>query len=270
MGDRRGYEIGVMRRIGDFLFGGALAIGLAGAAEAQIVNVQPLVAKVDREGVSGEVDASADWRSGNTDLLLLSGSATGRYRSGPHLIFALARGEYGRADGDRFASSHLEHLRYRAEVVEPLELEAFAQHDRDEFRRLSLRVVGGAGPRLHFVRWAPMDAAFGAAYLLEYEELDLDGEEADAGQTQLNHRLSLYLRVAIRFNDWLGLGYTLYAQPRFDEFEDVRVLSETELLISAKKYLSFKLSISGAADTDPPEGVEAVDVRRKASIQVSF
>jgi hypothetical protein len=248
--------------------GGLLAF--SGAAQAQIVNVQPLVAKVDREGPSGDLDASADWRSGNTDLLLLSGSVSGRYRAGRHLAFAFARGEYGVADGDRFASSHLEHLRYRVGLVEPLELEAFAQHDRDEFRRLSLRVVGGAGPRLHFMRWAPMDAAIGAAYLLEYEELDPTGDEPDAGETQLNHRLSLYLTMAIRFSDWLRLGYTLYVQPRFDDFEDVRVLSETELLISANKHLSFKLSLGVAADTEPPIGVRLVDAKRKASIQVSF
>lgn len=76
--------------------------------------------------------------------------------------------------------------------------------------------------------------------------------------------------MAIRFSDLLRLGYTLYVQPRFNEFEDVRVLSETEILISANKHLSFKLSLGVAADTAPPIGVRLVDARRKASIQVSF
>jgi hypothetical protein len=210
-----------------------------------------------------------DWRTGNTNLLLLSGGLSGRYRSGDHLVFALVRGEYGVAEGDSFASSDLEHLRYRVAAAPPLEIEAFAQHDRDEFRRLSLRTLAGAGPRLHFTQWSPMDAALGAAYLFEYEELGFAGE-LDDGDIQLNHRLSAYLRVAIRFDDWLHLGYTLYVQPRLDAFDDVRVLSETELLIAAKKYFSFKLTLGVTADSEPPIGVRAVDARRKASIQISF
>ena len=246
-----------------------LVLTTSRVAAGQIVNIQPLVAKDDRVGLSGAMEASADWRSGNTDLLLLSGSLVGRYRQSRHLVFLLARGEYGVEKGDRFVSTDLEHLRYRVGITPPLELEVFAQHDRDEFRRLALRTLGGAGPRLHFLNWAAMDAALGAAYLVEYEELRA-GDESDAGETQLNHRISSYLTLAIRLNDWLRLGHTFYVQPRVDGFEDVRVLSETEFLITVTKHFSFKLALSTALDSQPPVGVQAVDAKRKGSIQLTF
>ena len=106
----------------------------ARGASAQIVNVQPLLAGDAGEGPSGAVEASGDWRGGNTDLLLVAGSVIGQYKGERHVVFLLARGEYGENAGERFVGKHLEHLRYRFSLIGPLQLEAFAQHDADEFR----------------------------------------------------------------------------------------------------------------------------------------
>ncbi len=63
------------------------------------------------------------------------------------------------------------------------------QHDRDEFRRLSWRVVSGMGFRFFVVATEPFDLALGVAYMQELERLD-NGPYHDSGEQQLAHRLS--------------------------------------------------------------------------------
>ena len=82
------------------------------SATAQIVNVQSLVAGHAPEGLSGSIDASIDWRTGNTDLLDLAGAVMLRYRSGGDLAIAVARGEIATALGERIVAKTFEHLRY--------------------------------------------------------------------------------------------------------------------------------------------------------------
>jgi hypothetical protein len=238
-------------------------------AMAQIVNVQPLVAAEDREGPSGALEGSLDWRSGNTELALGTASLVARYRAGRHLAFVLGRVEYGENANDVFLDKDLEHLRYRVVVAGPLEGEVFGQHDRDEFRRLSLRMVTGAGPRLHFLRWEPLDAAVGVAYMLEHEVLG-DASTTDSGEATTVHRLSTYATLALDLADRVALSHTFYVQPRFDAWSDVRVLSETELLLGVVKHVSVKVSLSMAIDAQPPQRVEEVDAVRKVSLQLSY
>jgi hypothetical protein len=240
-------------------------------AAAQIVNVQPLISESDqgKEGASLALEGTADVRRGNTSLLTLSGSVIGRYRTGRHLAFILARGEFGQSNDVPLASKDLEHVRYRVSVVGPLSAEAFVQHDRDAFRRLSLRALLGAGPRLQLVWWDGFEAALGASYMLEYEEL-ARGDQPDAGANALDHRLSTYLILTTRIAAALTFGFTAYVQPRWDEITDVRVLSESSLLAKATDHLSLKLTLVSAFDSRPPVDVLRLDTTLKGALQASF
>jgi hypothetical protein len=246
----------------------AAVIFVSSAARAQIVNVQPLLAGVDHDGPSGALEASADGRSGNTRLTLLSAALIARYKSGPNVAFLLAKGDYGVQKGDRFIDRDLEHLRYRRALVAPLEVEVFTQHERDAFRRVALRALVGAGPRLHFVV-SPIDAGLGVAYLGEYQELKND-TLADAGATSFEHRMSTYGTFFVRTSDTIKLGQTLYWQPRFDRFSDFRLLSETELVGSFTSHISVKVTLSMAYDSAPPLGVQSFDASRKVSLALNL
>jgi hypothetical protein len=250
-------------------FVAALLVLASSEARAQIVNVQPLVAESPREGASGALEASSDWRSGNTNLFLVSGSLIGRYRTGRHLVFGLLKGEYGAQTGVAFVSKDTEHLRYRVVASGPIELETYVQHERDEFRRVALRGLAGFGPRLHVSHYERMDAAIGVAYMFEYQRLAEDGKP-DAGEQQYNHRLSSYLSFMVSTSDRVHVGETFYVQPRFDAWSDYRILSDTEFVLSATKLLAFKVSSAIAFDSRPPASVQSLDITRKASIEVHF
>jgi hypothetical protein len=251
-----------------FALAAAAALTTTGAS-AQIVNVQPLIGNGTNEGFSVAVESAADVRRGNTNVVTLSGSAVAQYRSGRHLGFILLRGDFGAGEGVSFMNKDLEHLRYRIDIAGPLAGEVFLQHDRDEFRRLSLRAVAGGGPRLHVVQWGLLDVAVGAAYMLEHERL-AKGDESDAADTSFAHRLSTYVVLATRVSDVMTLGVTMYAQPRLDQFSDVRVLCETSLLAKSTKRLGLKIALASAYDSEPPVDVVPLDTTLKGSLQVSF
>ena len=251
--------------------GALLALALAGpaAARAQIVNVQPLLKDDDKAGLSGAADISADWRTGNTQLLLLSVSAIGRLRADRHLLFLLVRGDLGIQGESRFVRKDLEHLRYRVDVLERLQLETFIQHDADEFRRLALRSLWGAGARVVAYEGPWLNAVFGLAYMLELERL-ASGSQPDAGEERLSHRVSSYAVLRLRLSDMLRASQTVYVQPRLDYLNDVRVLSETELLISLAEHVALKVAVTAAYDSLPPSGLSALDTTSRLQLHLAF
>lgn len=249
----------------------AASLFVARPAAAQILNVQPLIpAPTDpKDGVTFSADASADVRKGNTQLVALTGSALCELRAGRHLFFLIARGDYAEKTGDPFVSKDLEHFRYRVTLHGPLEAETFIQHDRDDFRRLALRALGGIGPRFHLHPFASFDAAIGAALMLEHERFS-QGPERDAGTDQTDLRLSTYLYLTTDVGPKLKLGNTTYVQPRIDRAHDIRVLNELAVIAKANDHLALKLTYTSAYDSEPPDGVIPLDTTLKGSVQVTF
>jgi putative salt-induced outer membrane protein YdiY len=243
-------------------------------AEAQIVNVQSLVGQDTPEGFSGALDAGADWRTGNTELLILQGAATLRYRSGDHLVFAIARGAYGRVgEGDaetQIIGNVFEHLRYRWKLSERLTAEAFGQHELDKFRRLTFRALVGAGPRLTILNDKHAGLIFGIAYMFEHDQLDEKMGAIDAGDTLNEHRISSYLLFTSAINEIVTFSETVYAQPKIDEFDDVRVLNETQLQVKLTERFTFKTAFVLAYDASPPDLVKKLDTSMQTGISFKF
>jgi putative salt-induced outer membrane protein YdiY len=243
---------------------------LSSTAAAQIINVQPLVAKHEmRKGLEVAVDASLDWRTGNVDLLLAAGNLIARYRNGRHHLFLLGHAEIGIKSGAQFISKDLEHLRYRVQVVRGLDLETFLQHDRDQFRRVALRVVWGAGPRLRIIMTRRIEVAVAVAYLGEYMQIR-DDDLYDANSTRLMHRASTYATFLVRINKTFTLLETVYAQPRIGLPVDVRFLEDLELGASVTDHFALKVGWTLAYDNVPPIGVEPLDTSMRVAFQLSW
>ena len=247
----------------------ALAALAPRPAAAQILNVQPLVAEEAEEGLSGTGEASIDWRTGSTDLLLVAGKVLGRWRRGDDLVLLVGSVELGRSADAEILDRSLVHLRYRRTLARRVAGEAFVQHDRDDFRRLSLRALAGAGPRVELVDRARVDVAVAAAYMLEVERYS-EGMFADSGDHARAHRLSTYAVVAVALAERLKLGETIYVQPALTDPADVKLLSESELLVTVSARLGFKTTFRLAYDSRPPETVSRHETALKSAIQVTF
>ena len=249
-------------------------------ARADIVNVQSALATEADQGLSGSVTGAADWRQGNSERLTLGLSPVARYRSGKHLIIGLLRGELFRAGDGEFDRKIFEHLRYRYFFGDRLLGEVFAQHEFNEVRRLSLRALVGFGPKYQLVDSDRVQVGVGVAYMLEYEKLqddwviDSDSSEGDA----VNHRISSYLTCSYELDkDRLQLVQTLYAQPAATSPDDIRLLSESHVVVKVTKSIALTTSFVLAIDSKPPvdttgmePDVETYDTTLKTSLTYSF
>jgi len=247
----------------------AALLASAGPAAAGIVNVQSVLATEAEEGLSGSVSGTADWRTGNTELLVLGAAAVARQRRGRHLVVAIVRGDLGTAAGVRIAAKTFEHLRYRLELGHRITAEAFAQHDYDQFRRLSVRALGGVGPKIDLLTTRRARLAAGVAYMLEWERLRNDGA-VDAGEATLAHRMSSYLTGAFDLGERLQAVETVYAQPRIDDPGDIRLLEELSFSVKASERIALTTAFSLAWDSRPPATIKGLDTALKSSLTVAF
>jgi hypothetical protein len=249
-----------------------LAVAIASSrAEAQIVNVQSILGEDVREGFSFAIDASVDWRTGNVDLLLVSGAATIRYKRACDFVFLIVKGDYGRAGNpsNRFLARTFEHLRYRRALSPWLTVEAFGQHESDQFRRITLRALAGVGPRFALLDGSRLRVAAGLAYMIEHQRIR-DDDLPDAADATIEHRVSTYLVAAVAANDQVKIVETIYAQPRVDAPGDLRVLSELSLLSRLSTRLTLKTAFVVAYDASPPLSIEELDTTLQTALSASF
>jgi len=252
----------------------AVAVALPRAAHAQIVDVQSLIGRDVPECWSGKLEAGLDWRTGNTRLFRAAGAMVARYRRHDHLWFAVVRGEYAESAGKdqplvTSVSKTFEHVRYRWQVLPRLAAEAFVQNEADRFRRLRVRALAGAGPRVLVAGGAAWDVHVGLAYMIEYEQLVEDGL-AGAGDASTTSRLSSYAVATYAVNDKVTASETVYAQPRLLAPSDLRLLSELALATALNTHLGFRVSFVVAHDSRPPPDTARTDTSLQVGITVSF
>ena len=247
-------------------------IGLtAGTARAQIVNVQGALARAPAEdGVTGQAELKINWREGNNPLFDIGGAGNVVVRRGPVLGLALARGEYGTSRGLTLARKSFEHLRARVELDCRWRWEAFAQHEDDQFKRLSLRALAGTGPALQIIDDKAITLLAGAASLFEYERLDRRTGTLDAGARTTAHRASVYVTGHEDLSGGVAIVETVYAQPRLDDPGDLRLLGELAAQSRLSSRIALRNSFNVAYDRTPPDGVKRYDTALEISVLVTF
>ena len=249
-----------------------MLLGLVRHADAQIVNVQGQLAKApERDGVTGQLELKVDWREGNNSFFDVGGSGALLYRRGRLLGVALVRGEYGNAGGGiPIARKSFEHLRARVTLDCRWRWEAFAQHEYDAFRRLSVRAVAGTGPALQLVNSSRVAVLAGAAYLFELERLDTRPGTIDAGLRTLASRASFYATGTERLGAGVSIVQTLYIQPRLDDPSDIRLLGELSVTSKLSKRIALTDGLVVAYDRTPPDGIRRYDTQLKLGLLVTF
>ncbi len=246
----------------------AAVLGCVPTVDAQIVNVLPS-ARGDDTGLSGSVHIGADWRSGNTELLLFRAGARGLYSNSRDMFLVLAQGEIGVKSGERFVARVFEHARYRRVAHGLWRVEAFVQHESDQFRRLSLRALLGVGARYERPLGGGGLVAIGSAYVAEQEQLR-EGDEPDAGDETLSHRSSSYIALELPFGRDAELVQTIFVQPRLSDLSDIRVLNETALRVPVAGTMSLRTSLTVSHDGAPPSGVSATDFALRSSLELGL
>jgi hypothetical protein len=240
-------------------------------AAAQIVNVQGALARTPAgDGETGQLDAKLNWRTGNNPIIDIGGAGSLLVRRGRLLGLVVARGEYGFGRGLTLTEKTFEHLRARVFIDCRWRWEAFAQHEFDRFRRLSLRTLAGTGPALQLLGQPDATVTIGASYLIEYERLDRRDGTADAGERSVDHRGSVYATASETITPTVTMVETVYVQPRLDRPADLRVFGEISVQAKLSARVALRNSFTVAYDATPPEGVSRDDTALEVALAVLF
>lgn len=256
------------------------------------VNVEKLRSSGISDGFSGSAALSSAFSTGNIQLADVGLTASETYKQDSHTVFSVINGRFAakrtqsdlKADPDtglwdkdaRFANALMAHLRYNYSLGNGLWIEGFGQYEFNEFLLLDRRLIAGVGPRLRLLKGEHGAVVFGTAAMIEEERLNDELVAAEEDVQRVNARSSSYLSATWRPDDGVSWTTTVYAQPRFDNFSDYRVLAETGLSLSISKHFAFTLDVRYKLDSEPPktpEGAAEVldtDITVKNGLKVSW
>jgi hypothetical protein len=253
-----------------------LMVAALGQVNAEVLKAQPWKA-----GVSLGGDASFFGSVGNVAFLDVGGAARAQWQTADapdgegrifvrQRVFGVVSGRYTATARGPFQNLTFAHARWTGMWHPRVGTDVFAQVQTNQFLRMQVRAVGGPGVRAELVRTSAFAVWGGSAVMFEFDRLaPLEG--SDERLDTFDVRWSTYLTARLALSGArLLVQNTTYVQPRFDRFDDARVLNETELMARLADALMFGVTASVLHDTRPPVGVVPTDLRLLATVRVSF
>jgi len=233
------------------------------------VNVEVLRKALTKSGVHGTLNGSITTYQGNTMGTELGGGALLGYRSGRDLIYLTTNASYANLGGNVQVANAFAHLRYNHKLDEWVAWEVFTQGESDRFRRLRLRTLMGTGPRFTILDGDVASLFYGVSYMYEHTAL------ADSVETRVRpddvSRLNNYAALLIVLEPQRAtLSNTMYYQPRFDDFRDVRLLEILSLDVSVTGRISASLQATLRYEAPVPEPLKRADLMVKNMLGVTF
>ena len=233
------------------------------------VNIEKYRRDEERPGFSWSIKLDLSVRSGNVDEIDIDIGGRGDYVRETSTTFVLTRLELDWREGQRKSNEALVHLRHVYRLRSWLRPEAFVQYDYDKRRLLTFRGLIGTGLRFRLYQTQRVHFWWGSTYMLEHERLDVEEGAVDP-KTVSVHRWSNYLTSKVHFNEGVRLLWTIYAQPRFDKLEDIRILGEVSLGVGLGSALSLVITFRMLYDNLPPSGVDPLDTALKTGLAIEF
>jgi len=223
----------------------------------------------DKPGFSSTAEAALETKRGNTDTDSYKASARVTYDSNADYVsWAEISGAYGKANGEENTNKLFLHARYiHALTQEIVRGETFLQLEKDEFKSIKSRALGGIGARfkLHGI------VQNSRGYLgigTFYEDIVYNNPLINPAEE--NIRANAYFAYSINLNTDSSLAYTLYYQPKINDLSDNVQSHEVELKLNIYKNLFLKFSLSYNTDSEPAVGVEKYDFTQNTSFVFNF
>ncbi len=235
-----------------------------------IVNIEEMRGKPQQDGWSGNASLSISGDAGNTDKSSTSVDGQLYWRRDNITRLIAASYTYGVNNRHRDTNKGFVHLRHITQRTPFMAMEVFTQATRNEFSRLTLRALLGAGARLTLHDDNATNAThlgLGAFYVSE--TLEERPGLTDGGNEKF-WRANLYLALRYQLNDYTRITSTTYYQPALNNGSDYRILEEGSLKVKLAKTLNLKLSVEMAHDSEPPQQVEKTDISYKTGIEYRF
>jgi len=249
-----------------FLF--IILFGLATIQYSQ-VNIEKYNNVGEYKGFSGNLSFYVSAKTGNTDIQEFEADSKLGYTGDNFHTLIIGQGTFGWEDGNQYSNNALLHLRYIRELNSIVSPELFTQIDYDKKRSLLFRYLVGGGIRLALINDSLSSFSYGSSYMFEYEKLDLPKNSKHLHKTY-NNRWNNYLSYSNLVSPNSRISLAVYFQPRFDQFNDFRILSENFISVNISSKLSLSLSFRFRYDSKPPDKIRKFDTISSMGITVSL
>jgi hypothetical protein len=234
------------------------------------VNVEGLRKALTEPGVHGKLSGSITTHHGNTLGTELGGLALVGYREERQLAYLNTNANYSNLGGEVQVANAFIHFRYNYVLDTWVAAEVFTQGESDRFRRLRLRTLVGTGLRFTLAEGESAAVFYGVSYM--YEHTTLAPSVADSPVRPADvHRMNNYAALLVVLEPGRAvLGNTIYYQPRFDDFMDVRLLDILSLDVSITGRLSASLQATLRYESPVPDPLKRYDLMVKNMLGVTF
>lgn len=228
-----------------------LILGSTILAEAQIVNIEDKrTERRDTINWYGGVNLGVNLVDNGNAVVSLNGALNLEYVNRRHWLLSLSKYNLIQVEKKDVINDGFQHLRYNYSINDWLTYEAFTQIQYNENLNLTFRWLLGSGPRFRLTGKNKQRAFLGFAYMYEINE------ESDPKSTFNDHRLSTYLSFAFTIGENLKIASTSYYQPVFNDFNDLRLTSQSAFIFKITQKLLFTTNFNITYDSRVPEEVQ--------------
>ena len=248
----------------------ALALALVSPDALAQVNVEGLRKQLTKEGVHGTLSGSITSYQGNTLGTELGSAMLIGYRTGRELVYFNMNANYAHLGGNVQVANAFVHFRYNHALNDWLAAEVFTQAESDRFRRLQLRTLVGVGARFTLADSELFALYYGASYMYEHLSLNASISDSLVRPAQV-HRMNNYAALLIVLEPGrAALANTIYCQPRFDDFTDLRLLDVLSLDVSVTGRISASLQATLRYESPVPHPLKHADLTVRNMLGVTF
>ena len=234
-----------------------------------IINIEALRISLRNQESVGILGFTHERKTGNSDTNRFKIAGQGMWRKGDFENLASFEREFGSTNNNRDTNKTTSHLRTNWLFQNPLSYEAYGQLEEDQFRRLSMRALLGAGLRYKLADEEKFKAYGGTGAFWSRETLDYAANTTDAGTLDVN-RANLYLSFNWLVMPEIELNGIVYYQPSVVAFADTRIFGTGQTVLHVNQLISVSFNYTLSYDTEPPQQVQPSDQTYSTAVNLKF
>lgn len=213
-------------------------------------------------------------QGGNRDLRLMTGGfKLSHLEKESFRLDTSVETRYGESEGSVITRSHYGTLAFDLRPDDTWSPFVFTDAERDPFKRLNLRLSGGAGAS-YTVPNRPRreQVSVSMSLLYTYENIRARDEEEEHPSLLTRHaaRWNLRLRGDQQLIPGTTLNHSTSIQPVWNEMADYLLRSDTGIRVLLTEQLALSVSYQLNRNALPPEGVEPDDRMFKTGLVINF